>query len=103
MSDGTHHDIGVEKIILSPYYNPRTLNNDIALMKLKTPVVFGKYVKPVCLPNQDQNFPVGTQCYITGMCYFTLIRNILLALSCLLGVVTGVENKKREGENTKEK
>ncbi len=35
-------------------------------MKLATPVQFGKYVKPVCLPNQGENVPVGTECYITG-------------------------------------
>merc|ERR1711872_753554 len=66
-SDGNDHkDIAVEKIITHRSYSSRTIDNDIALMKLATPVQFGKYVKPVCLPNQGENVPVGTECYITG-------------------------------------
>jgi len=66
-SDGNDHkDIAVSKIITHRSYAPRTLNTDIALMKLATPVQFGKWVKPVCLPGQGQNVPVGTECYITG-------------------------------------
>ena len=56
----------VEKIIVHPGYSRRTLDKDIALMKLASPVQFGKYVKPICLPGQDQHVPVGTQCFITG-------------------------------------
>ncbi len=65
-SDGSHQDKSVEKIIVHRRYSRRTLDNDIALIKLATPVQFGRYVKPVCLPNEGQNVPVGTECYITG-------------------------------------
>lgn len=71
-SDGQHTDMVVEKIISHPSYSRNTINNDIALMKLASPVRFTKYVKPVCLPSQDQNVPVGTQCFITGK--YTLIN-----------------------------
>ncbi len=65
-SDGQHQDMAVEKIISHPSYSRNTIDSDIALMKLATPVKFGTYVKPVCLPKQGQNVPVGTSCYITG-------------------------------------
>ena len=65
-SEGKHTDIQVEKIIAHPSYSRKTLDNDIALMKLSRPAIFGKFVKPVCLPNHKQDVPVGTQCFITG-------------------------------------
>ncbi|XP_065067993.1 uncharacterized protein LOC135693432 isoform X3 [Rhopilema esculentum] len=65
-SEGKHQDIQVQKVIPHPQYSRQTLNNDIALMKLSLPVTFGKYVKPVCLPDHDQEVPIGTKCFITG-------------------------------------
>ena len=46
------------------YQYPTPLNNDIAVLELKDPIQFNKYVSPVCLPDKD--VPVGTDCYITG-------------------------------------
>ena len=55
----------MEKIFIHPDYNyPSVINNDIAVLKLQTPIQFNKYVSPVCLPDND--VPVGTECYITG-------------------------------------
>jgi len=64
--DGSHQDLRVSKIISHPSYSGSNLNNDIALIQLKSPAMFNKYVKPVCIPKQNQDVPVGTQCYITG-------------------------------------
>jgi endopeptidase E len=47
-----------------PAYNPRNLDNDIALFKLAKPVMMNKYVQPVCLPSA--NLQPGHECYITG-------------------------------------
>jgi len=59
--------VGVAKIIKHPsYYKPTKLNNDIALMKLKTPARFTDQVQPICLPNTGDDIPVGTKCYISG-------------------------------------
>jgi len=62
--EGSEKTYDVAKVLRNPGYSPRNLNNDIALLKLRTPVAFNKYVKPICLPKR--NAPVGTECYITG-------------------------------------
>lgn len=64
MREGSEEDIPVSKIFSHPSYQRSTLNNDIAIIKLSRPVKFGKFVSPVCLPDND--VPVGTECYITG-------------------------------------
>jgi len=65
VSEGTEKEYQVEKIFIHPDYNyPSVINNDIAVLKLQTPIQFNKYVSPVCLPDND--VPVGTECYITG-------------------------------------
>jgi len=40
----------VEKITLHESYNPKTLDNDIAILKLKTPLTFNDKVQRACLP-----------------------------------------------------
>ncbi|XP_037792512.1 trypsin-1-like [Penaeus monodon] len=37
-------------------FDRRTFNNDIGVIKLDTPVTITKYVRPVCLPTQDQSY-----------------------------------------------
>ena len=65
VSEGTEKEYQVEKIFIHPDYNyPSVINNDIAVLKLQSPIQFNKYVSPVCLPDND--VPVGTECYITG-------------------------------------
>lgn len=49
-------EFGVEQITVHPEYNKDSINkqNDIAIIKLAEDVTFSKYVKPICLPfNQD--------------------------------------------------
>ncbi|XP_070562117.1 transmembrane protease serine 2-like [Ptychodera flava] len=43
----------VVEIIPSPHYDPKTFDADIALLKLDTPVAFTKYIRPICLPLND--------------------------------------------------
>ncbi|XP_020495034.2 transmembrane protease serine 13a [Labrus bergylta] len=56
----------VEKIILNHNYNSTTHDQDIALLKLKSPVVFNNKVQPVCLPAFDFSFSHGTRCWTSG-------------------------------------
>jgi len=62
--EGTEVDHEVERVVCHPQWNSRRLDYDIALFKLKKPVMFNKYVKPACLPSQTP--APGTKCYITG-------------------------------------
>ncbi|XP_074129105.1 prothrombin [Sminthopsis crassicaudata] len=44
----------LEKIIIHPKYNwKENLDRDIALLKLKQPIAFSDYIRPVCLPSKD--------------------------------------------------
>lgn len=56
------------KVCMHPNYNHRTLDYDLALLKLDTSVFFdvNDAVGPICLPCSRQNFDAGTQCFVTG-------------------------------------
>uniref|UniRef100_A0A4W4FCC8 Peptidase S1 domain-containing protein n=1 Tax=Electrophorus electricus TaxID=8005 RepID=A0A4W4FCC8_ELEEL len=56
----------VSRIIYHPGFDSKTNNNDIALMKLLTPLKMSTNVGPVCLPNAGVNFAAPRQCSITG-------------------------------------
>jgi len=62
--EGTEVNVDVSYVHRHEQYDPRRLNNDIALLKLENPVKFNKYVSPACLPKKD--VPAGTTCFITG-------------------------------------
>ncbi|KAG7457076.1 hypothetical protein MATL_G00242670 [Megalops atlanticus] len=55
----------VNRIIPHPKFNPKTFNNDIALVELTSPAVLSERVTPVCLPS-GQEPPVGTPCLVAG-------------------------------------
>ena len=46
-------------------FNPKTFNNDIALVELTSPVVLSDRVTPVCLPS-DVDPPTGSPCLVAG-------------------------------------
>ncbi|XP_051770088.1 uncharacterized protein LOC127523435 isoform X2 [Ctenopharyngodon idella] len=56
----------VKLIIKHPSYNRHTNNNDIALLKLSSPVTFTDYISPVCLAADGSVFNNGTDSWITG-------------------------------------
>uniref|UniRef100_A0A8C2L579 Si:dkey-32n7.7 n=1 Tax=Cyprinus carpio TaxID=7962 RepID=A0A8C2L579_CYPCA len=55
----------VRLIIKHPKYN-FTNDNDIALLKLRSPVTFTDYISPVCLAAHNSVFNSGTDSWITG-------------------------------------
>ncbi|XP_070783797.1 chymotrypsin-like protease CTRL-1 [Enoplosus armatus] len=56
----------VSQIIVHPDYNNTLFNNDIALMKLSSPVNFTDYIRPVCLASNSSQFHNSTPCWATG-------------------------------------
>lgn len=45
-------------------YTSETVQNDIALIELASPLYFNDYVRPVCLPSNVTD--VGTRCFAIG-------------------------------------
>ncbi|XP_035695492.1 trypsin-2-like [Branchiostoma floridae] len=45
--------VEVKQIIVHPDYSDVTLDNNIALVKLESPVSLNDYVQPICLPKRD--------------------------------------------------
>lgn len=56
----------VSEVIVHPDYNNTLFNNDIALMKLSSPVNFTDYIRPVCLASNSSEFHNSTSCWATG-------------------------------------
>uniref|UniRef100_A0A8C9LAC9 Transmembrane protease serine 2 n=1 Tax=Pavo cristatus TaxID=9049 RepID=A0A8C9LAC9_PAVCR len=56
----------VQKIISHPNYDTDSKDNDVALMKLESPLSFTDTIRPVCLPNVGMMFQPNQQCWISG-------------------------------------
>ncbi|XP_068441410.1 transmembrane protease serine 13a [Clinocottus analis] len=56
----------VQRIILSENYDSETNDQDVALLKLKSPVSFNAKVQPACLPTTNLNVPPGADCWTSG-------------------------------------
>ena len=55
VQDSSAQTAFVKSISLYPSYNPKTINNDIAIVKLQTPLTFNDKVQPACLPDANLN------------------------------------------------
>jgi secreted trypsin-like serine protease len=57
----------VEKVIAHADYNGKTLENDIAVLKLKEKVTLSKWIQPACLPEAKSNsYPEKPQAQVLG-------------------------------------
>lgn len=54
-----------DKIILHPNFDSKTLEHDLALIKLKKPVPYREDIQPICLPQVNEDF-TGLEGYATG-------------------------------------
>ncbi|KAG8519033.1 Transmembrane protease serine 5, partial [Galemys pyrenaicus] len=61
-----HQGAVVEKIIPHPLYSAQNHDYDVALLRLRTPLNFSDTAGAVCLPAEDQDFPRGSQCWVSG-------------------------------------
>ncbi|XP_040181956.1 transmembrane protease serine 5 [Rana temporaria] len=59
----------VEKIIYHQKYDDRSHDYDIALMKLDKPLNYSDSIRPVCLPQYDQDLAAGSECWVSGWGY----------------------------------
>ncbi|XP_038634666.1 transmembrane protease serine 4a isoform X3 [Scyliorhinus canicula] len=57
------------KIVTNANYNSRTSDYDIALVKVRSPLPYTDYIRPVCLPNHDAQFPKKNMAWVTGWGY----------------------------------
>ncbi|XP_018430081.1 PREDICTED: acrosin-like [Nanorana parkeri] len=56
----------IKSYILHKRYSERLKINDIALIKLDSPVKYSGYVQPACLPSSTMDIPDMTSCYVSG-------------------------------------
>lgn len=55
-----------QDVIVHPDYNATAITNDIALMKLSSPVNFTDFIRPICLAGNGSEFTNSISCWSTG-------------------------------------
>jgi len=63
---GTEQHIQADALIQHEHYDAQTITNDIALIKLSTPLVMDEKVQPIALPEQMALVEPGTECIGSG-------------------------------------
>ncbi|KAF4110055.1 hypothetical protein G5714_009307 [Onychostoma macrolepis] len=58
--------ISPSRIIVHENWDSYNIRNDIALIKLSSPVTFTDKISPACLPNSGNILPHNFSCYVTG-------------------------------------
>jgi len=61
----TFQDRKVAIVITHQEFDPKTFENDLALLRFHEPVVFQPNIVPVCIPQEDQDL-VGETAWVTG-------------------------------------
>jgi len=65
-TSGNEQVVRSSEVIEHRGYNPRTMDNDIGLIKLEQPMEMNSCVGTVCLPEKNSDVAPGTKCWITG-------------------------------------
>ncbi|XP_062888182.1 uncharacterized protein LOC134337256 isoform X4 [Mobula hypostoma] len=56
----------ITRIVSHPLFDRTSLDYDVAVVELSSPVSFSRSIQPVCLPSPVHIFPTGKNCSITG-------------------------------------
>ncbi|XP_053440140.1 plasma kallikrein isoform X2 [Nycticebus coucang] len=56
----------IKEIIIHPNYKISEGGHDIALLKLRAPLNYTEFQKPICLPSQGDMHTIYTNCWVTG-------------------------------------
>ncbi|XP_067250831.1 chymotrypsin-like elastase family member 2A isoform X1 [Chanodichthys erythropterus] len=83
--------ISPSKIIIHKGWDSNTLRNDIALIKLQSPVTQSDTIMPACLPTDGYILPHNALCYVTGWGrqYIFLLSHFFQYQELVVGPTTG--------------
>ncbi|CAG9574935.1 unnamed protein product [Danaus chrysippus] len=56
----------VEDIVIKEGFHPKTLFNDMALLRLQRPLELAAHINVICLPEQDEELDYSRQCVANG-------------------------------------
>jgi len=64
--EATERTFDIESITVHPKYDAVTYDHDIALFKVKGKIEYNHVTKPICIPNQGQEFDPKSKCFLAG-------------------------------------
>ncbi|XP_054166620.1 coagulation factor X-like [Oppia nitens] len=65
-ADGYEQQVRVSDIFVHPDYDAETVDNDIAVLRLRTPLKMNRFVAPACLPTPEDEMSVNSLGTILG-------------------------------------
>ncbi|KAG6462285.1 phenoloxidase-activating factor 2 [Manduca sexta] len=61
-----HQERDVQEILIHKDFKPLSLKNDIALLRLQSPLELADHINSLCLPDQDESFDNSKNCVANG-------------------------------------
>ncbi|KTG40668.1 hypothetical protein cypCar_00030446 [Cyprinus carpio] len=90
----------ISKVITHPNYNKQTTNNDVALLKLSSPVQMTSRISPICLPSSFTSIRPGTLCVITGWGATETVSNPRVLQEATVPIVSQAQCRQFWGRNS---
>lgn len=100
------HNLGVfvrvSRICAHEGYNSGTMDNDLAILKLSSPLKFSATIQPIALQSEIEEVTAGTTCYVSGWGYeqesSSRIPNMLRAVDVKVVTNSDCNNKYGYGQ-----
>ena len=82
----------LKQIKVHPKFNPQSFENDLALLKLISPVKYQANILPACVPQDDQHLEVAVSTNIQGVSISSanIALNVMLQLYQQIHIVVTV-------------